>query len=275
MKQRTIVTPEGIPLRFTLAGIGDRIAAFAFDLFLQAIAIALLVMVFGLVGSSWRGDWLVAIILVVAFVVMNFYFVVLEVRGQGATPGKRRAGIRVIDARGGQLETSSVIARNLVRELEVWMPLRFVFAHKLVWPEAPGWATALAILWTFAFMLLPLVNRDRLRVGDLIAGTLVVQQPKVVLVPDLVADARGAYEFTGAQLSIYGVFELQVLEGVLRAQGSDDDIRAIAGKVRVKIGYTAPVADDAEFLREFYTAQRAHLEQQLLFGHRREDKYSA
>jgi uncharacterized RDD family membrane protein YckC len=274
MKQRTIITPEGIPLRFTLAGVGDRIAAFALDVFLQAVAIALLVMVFGLVGSSWRGDWLVAIILVVAFLVMNFYFVVLEVRGQGATPGKRRTGIRVIDARGGQLETSSVIARNLVRELEVWMPMRFLLAHKLVWPEAPGWATALAIVWTFAFMLLPLFNRDRLRVGDLIAGTLVVQQPKVVLVPDLVATARGAYEFTAEQLAIYGVFELQVLEGVLRAQG-DEDIRAIAGKVRAKIGYKAPVADDAEFLREFYTAQRAHLEQQLLFGHRREDKYSA
>jgi uncharacterized RDD family membrane protein YckC len=275
MKQRTIITPEGIPLRFTLASVGDRIAAFAFDVFLQTIAIALLVMVFGLVGSSWRGDWLVAIILVVAFLVMNFYFVVLEVRGQGATPGKRRAGIRVIDARGGQLETSSVIARNLVRELEVWMPMRFLLAHKLVWPEAPGWATALAIVWTFAFMLLPLFNSDRMRVGDLIAGTLVVQQPKVVLVPDLVADARGAYEFTAEQLAIYGVFELQVLEGVLRTQGGDEDIRAIAGKVRAKIGYKAPVTDDAEFLREFYTAQRAHLEQQLLFGHRREDKYSA
>jgi len=273
MKQRTIVTPEGIPLRFTLAGIGDRIAAFALDVFLQAIAVALLVVVFGLVGS-WRGDWLVALIMIVAFLVMNFYFVVLEVRGQGATPGKRRAGIRVIDARGGQLETSSVIARNLVRELEVWMPMRFVLAHKLVWPEAPAWATALAIVWTFAFMLLPLFNRDRLRVGDLIAGTLVVQQPRVVLVQDLVGDARGAYEFTAQQLAIYGVFELQVLEGVLRAQGSED-IRAIAGRVRAKIGYTAPVADDAEFLREFYTAQRAHLEQQLLFGNRREDKYSA
>jgi uncharacterized RDD family membrane protein YckC len=274
VRSRTIVTPEGIPLRFTLAGAGERIAAFAFDLFIQAIAVAALVIVFGLVGTSWRGDWLAALLMVVAFVVMNFYFVVFEVRGQGATPGKRRAGIRVIDARGGQLETSSVIARNLVRELEVWTPLRFLLARKLVWPDAPAWATALAIVWTFAFMFLPLFNRDRLRVGDLVAGTLVVQQPKVVLVPDLVGQARGAYEFTGEQLAIYGVFELQVLEGVLRSPNADD-IGAIAAKVRAKIGYTAAVADDAEFLREFYTAQRAHLEQQLLFGHRREDKFSA
>jgi uncharacterized RDD family membrane protein YckC len=275
-RQRAIVTPEGIPLRFALAGVGERIAAFAFDLFVQAVAVAAIVIVLGLVGSSWSGDWLIAIIMVVAFLVMNFYFVVFEVRGQGATPGKRRAGIRVIDARGGQLETSSVIARNLVRELEVWTPLRFMLARKLVWPDAPAWATALAIVWAFVFMFLPLFNRDRMRVGDLIAGTLVVQQPKVVLVPDLVADGRGAYELTAEQLSIYGVFELQVLERVLRANPpSDDDIAAIAAKIRAKIGYTAPVTDDAEFLREFYTAQRAHLEQQLLFGHRRQDKHSA
>jgi hypothetical protein len=114
-----------------------------------------------------------------------------------------------------------------------------------------------------------------MRVGDVIAGTLVVQQPKVVLVPDLVADVHGGYQLTAEQLSIYGVFELQVLERVLRASPpNDDDIGAIAAKIRAKIGYTAPVSDDAEFLREFYTAQRAHLEQQLLFGNRREDKYS-
>jgi len=88
--QKVIVTPEGIPLRFTLAGAAERIAAFAFDLFIQAIAVAALVVVFGLV-ASWRGDWLVAILLVVAFVVMNFYFVVFEVRGQGATPGDRKS----------------------------------------------------------------------------------------------------------------------------------------------------------------------------------------
>ena len=34
------------------------------------------------------------------------------------------------------------------------------------------------------------------------------------------------------------------------------------------------VVDDERFLRDFYAAQRSHLEQRLLFGHRREDKFS-
>ena len=37
--------------------------------------------------------------------------------------------------------------------------------------------------WTLVFLFLPLFNQEKLRVGDLIAGTRVVMQPKVVLVP--------------------------------------------------------------------------------------------
>jgi uncharacterized RDD family membrane protein YckC len=275
---RSILTPEGIPLRFTLARATDRGAAFMFDIFVQSFAILGVAVGLAAAGDVWRGSWLTAVIIVVAFLIMNFYFVFFETRWQGSTPGKRRLGIRVVDARGGQLETSSIIARNLVRELEVWTPLRFLLARDLLWPGAPAWTSVAAVLWTLAFFFMPLFNRDRLRVGDLIAGTMVVLQPKVVLVPDLVDDgarARPAHEFTAAQLSIYGVYELQVLEDVLRTTtGPDQRLAEIADKVRTKIEFTGAVADDEQFLRDFYAAQRAHLEQRLLFGQRREDKYA-
>ena len=297
---REIVTPEGIPLRFTLARAGDRAAGFAIDLVIQ---IALLVVV-GLGVRSAVGDsatWLTAAIVVLAFVLQNFYFALFEVRWQGATPGKRAVGIRVIDARGGQLETSAVLARNLVRELEVWIPLRLLFAGGIVWPDAPGWARLLAAAWAFVFLFMPAFNKDRLRVGDMIAGTRVVMQPKLVLVPDLVdetaaaavaarapsrtaphaaapAAAAGAHSFSDAQLSIYGIYELQVLEGVLRIQPGDpahlEVLRTVSDKVRGKIRYEPDVIDHERFLREFYAAQRAHLEQKLLFGQRRQDKFS-
>ena len=163
---------------------------------------------------------------VLAFLILNFYFAFFEIRWQGQTPGKRRVGIRVIDARGGQLETSAVLARNLVRELEVWTPLRFLLLNRTLWPDAPGWALILAMGWTMVFLFMPLFNKDKLRVGDLVAGTRVVMQPKPVLVPDLVSQAANSmqmraqaaptYTFTEAQLGIYGIYELQVLEGVLR-----------------------------------------------------------
>jgi uncharacterized RDD family membrane protein YckC len=296
---REIVTPEGIPLRFTLARAGDRAGAFVLDMVLQVIGVGLVIWALT-VAVGERESWLTAAVVVLAFLVLNFYFAFFEVRWQGATPGKRRVGIRVIDARGGQLETSAVLARNLVRELEVWMPLRFLIAGELVWPGAPGWALLLAGAWTFVFLFMPVFNKDRLRVGDMIAGTRVVMQPRVVLVPDLVdepaaspfdprivanaphapAAARpaAAHTFSDAQLGIYGVYELQVLEGVLRSKVDElsylGAIRTVAEKVRKKIGYLDKVIDDERFLRDFYAAQRAHLEQKMLFGQRREDKYS-
>ncbi|HEY0990960.1 MAG TPA: RDD family protein, partial [Kofleriaceae bacterium] len=188
---REIVTPEGIPVRFTLARAGDRAAAFLLDVLLQVVlAVAILWGVAVAVGGA--GTWLTAVVVVVAFLLLNFYFAFFEVRWQGTTPGKRRVGIRVIDARGGQLETSAVLARNLIRELEVWTPLRFLLASSLVWPEAPGWARLVAGAWAFLFLFMPVFNKDRLRVGDMIAGTRVVLHPRAVLMPDLVDESAAA-----------------------------------------------------------------------------------
>jgi uncharacterized RDD family membrane protein YckC len=286
---REIITPEGVPIRFQLARSGDRAGAFFIDCGIQLLVLlAVGAMASLAVGSRLEGSWLTAVIVVLAFLLLNFYFAFFEVRWQGATPGKRRTGIRVIDARGGQLETSAVLARNLVRELEIWMPIRFLAAGRLVWPHAPTWAYLLAGTWTFVFMLFPLFNKDRLRIGDLIAGTLVVQQPKVVMLPDLVAEQAQAaqqphqkgrgYTFSDKQLGFYGIYELQVLEGVLRqnplTQGFLEAITTVTEKIQNKIGYEGQIADPERFLRDFYSAQRAHLEQKMLFGQRREDKYS-
>jgi uncharacterized RDD family membrane protein YckC len=274
---REIVTPEGIPLRFTLARAGDRAAGFAIDLVIQIVL--LVVVGFGLRSAlDDSATWLTSAIVVLAFVLQNFYFALFEVRWQGTTPGKRAIGIRVIDARGGQLETSAVLARNLIRELEVWIPLRLLIAGSIVWPDAPGWARLLAAAWAFVFLFMPAFNKDRLRVGDMIAGTRVVMQPKLVLVPDLVDKAAAGHRFSAAQLSIYGIYELQVLEGVLRIQPGDpahlEVLRTVSDKVRAKIRYEPSIIDHERFLREFYAAQRAHLEQKLLFGQRRQDKFS-
>lgn len=292
---REILTPEGIPVRFTLARAGDRAAAFSLDSLLQVVVLVLVSLGLQL-ATGGGGSVLTALIVVLSFLLTNFYFAFFEVRWQGSTPGKRTVGIRVIDARGGQLETSAVLARNLIRELEVWTPLRFLFASELMWPGAPGWAQLLAGTWAFAFLFMPIFNKDRLRIGDMIAGTLVVMRPKVVLVPDIAGEVaaqgqrrgpsaaavgaapRPAYAFSEAHLGHYGIYELQVLERLLRGNpldpSFDNAVRTVSEKVRQKIGYEQPIGDPERFLREFYAAQRAHLEQKMLFGQRRQDKYA-
>jgi uncharacterized RDD family membrane protein YckC len=244
-------------------------------------------------AASGAGPWQQALLIVLAFVLRQFYFVICETRWQGVTPGKRILGIRVMDARGGQLDAGAILARNLVREIEVWTPLSFLVVGSELWPNAPGWAKIAAGVWLFMFAFMPLFNRDRLRIGDMIGGTRVVVQPKTLLVPDLAdkalnapppwmpqAPAAPTFPFTTEQLDVYGIYELQVLEGVLRGDLSQmaniEAMAAVASKIHGKIRYQIPVLPHQyeKFLRDFYTALRSHLEKEILFGQRKEDKYA-
>lgn len=282
---REVVTPEGLPLRFRIASAGERLGAFVLDVILVGVALVLLLLlvtVFALalaLGTGGRGVGLaLAAAIILFFVLRNFYFISFELKWQGSTPGKRVMGLRVIDARGGPLTGEAVFARNLVRELETFLPLVALLQAGQIWAGAPGWARLFAVAWLTVFALLPLLNRDRQRVGDLVAGTIVVRAPKAVLDED-VSGRRApapAYAFTREQLDLYGIYELQVLEGVLRQEGRESAAarRVVCEKIKTKIGWDRErgEVDPDVFLREFYTAQRARLEQKMLFGERQEQK---
>jgi hypothetical protein len=71
-----------------------------------------------------------------------------------------------------------------------------------------------------------LFNKDRLRIGDLLAGTWVVSIPKRQLASDIsaaMAPRAQWLSFTPEQLDAYGVYELQTLERVLREGPVGDD----------------------------------------------------
>jgi uncharacterized RDD family membrane protein YckC len=274
--RRELMTPEGVPLAVDLADYGERAVAFVLDFAICMAATILIYLVFiflpfgGTTGIVAR-----SIVLFIAFVVRNFYFIHFELAWQGATPGKRIVGLRVVDRRGGPLLPAAVVARNLTREIEAFIPISLLQSPMGVGSAA--WQQLSLGLWLLLFGALPFFNRDRMRAGDLIAGTMVVALPRRVLLGDLVESAAH-YAFTEKQLRAYGAFELQVLEELLRRPpGADTSrlLREVADKICRRIEWTAPVpdADIRVFLREFYTAERAFLEREQLFGKPRADKY--
>jgi uncharacterized RDD family membrane protein YckC len=289
--RRDFVTPEGAALPLELAGASDRLVAFVLDaLIIAALLIAvILVAVATPIGASG------ALVVLAIFLLTHFYFTIFELRWQGRTPGKRFADLRVIDRAGGRLTPSAIFVRNVTREVEVVFPLVVLLNPAALLSDAPPIVALAAFLWIVVLGLFPLFNRDRLRVGDLIAGTVVVHVPKQVLLPDLsewkprpapaaagpdappaAAEPAAAYAFSAEQLSIYGIYELQVLEEVLRRERPDRAaaLRLVAEKVARKIGWEGGAIDPAAFLAAFYSAQRARLEQRLLFGQRKERKSS-
>jgi uncharacterized RDD family membrane protein YckC len=292
--RRSIVTPEGVALPVELGSRSERAAAFLIDLLIITgcfIALILLAIAAGLLGFSDSGsdrsisNWVSIVLLLGWFVVRSFYFALFELRWHGSTPGKRVFRLRVIDRAGGALTADAVIARNLMREVEVFLPLSLIMV---------GLATdmngliALAMLgWMLVLTFMPLFNRDRLRVGDMVGGTWVITAPKATLLPDL-ADASGqrpslqqaapSYVFSSEQLDAYGIYELQTLEQVLRQQGPNAwSVREeVAKRIQRKINWMPPSnlpMDAQAFLQAFYTAQRGRLEAQVLLGKRRKDKH--
>jgi uncharacterized RDD family membrane protein YckC len=210
------------------------------------------------------------------FLLWNGYFIFFEMRG-GTTPGKNTNNYKVMREDGTALTPSSVYIRNLMREVEIWMPIRFFFVAVSSFDE--GFIQLVPFLWIFIFAIFPHIDRKNRRLGDLLAGTVVVRMPTYRLEVDLTVKQKSGSDdvqivFTPEMMNIYGKKELQVLEDVLRRQESlnySDRSRLIAKvvkKIARKIGYKEEILpkDRLLFLQTFYDAQRKRLESKLVRG---------
>jgi uncharacterized RDD family membrane protein YckC len=283
---RELVTPEGVDLKVRLGEASERASAFLLDavIIIAGLIALTVVVVLALVGTganNTSAQVMAVIWLLGAFLARNAYFIVFELSPRAATPGKRALGLRVAARNGGRLTADMVFARNAMRELEVFLPLSFLASQS---NQVDAWLDLLGVVWCSIFVFFPLFNRDRLRVGDLVAGTWVVKTPQRQLLTDVAETAlagqaafggHGQFAFTQAQVDAYGAKELHVLEDVLR-RTEPLTIIAVAARIRGKIGWArGDNESDYAFLDAYYLALRGRLESRLLFGRRRRDKFDS
>lgn len=292
-RERIMVTPEGIAVSVTLASRGARAGALILDLaiisaLMLGTTMALIAIAggtasllsgiedTGAVGSAL--EFLVVIWMIAMFLFRNAYFLFFELGPRGATLGKRITGIRIAARDGGRLSVEMVIARNLLRDIELFLPLVFLASARD--GGDMGAAGLAATAWFLIFALFPFFNRDRLRAGDVIAGSWVLERPRRVLErvmsagrPEENGTASPAIRFSDAELGVYGEYELQALERVLRENRPDAMIavrKAICRKIAREPGTEEPRA----FLEAYYTQLRARLETNMRMGRRKADKHS-
>jgi uncharacterized RDD family membrane protein YckC len=149
----TISTPEGVDLSLTLAGVGSRFVAAFVDAILQyATIIAAGALLFGTDGFGAGEDIASAGFALVFFVVLFVYDVAFEVLASGRTLGKRWNGLRVVRVGGQPIGFLSSVIRNLMRVIDI----------------LPG--------FYLVGMTSVLVTRKNQRLGDIVAGTVVVRE---------------------------------------------------------------------------------------------------
>jgi len=272
------IPPEGVPIAFAIGSIGSRLGAQILDIIFTGILIFICAFVIGFTGILPSNVEAMLIVLL-GFLVRTPYYILSELIWNGRTLGKKITGIRVINASGRRLTPHQVTARNLMKEVEIFGPMSLLASIEY----QSAWENGLTSIWLLVVVIVPLANRRRQRLGDIIAGTLVIDNPRSVLLPDLAlsapaAAAQSEFEFLPEHLDVYGKYELQTLEDVLRdttKNAQSEEIVQIVRTIIRRIRYPDTVKPGQEllFLNEFYRAQREHLESLKLFGTLRENKY--
>ncbi|WNZ44305.1 RDD family protein [Leptolyngbya boryana CZ1] len=155
-------TPESVELEFTLAGIGNRTIALIVDYLIWGALLIGVLMVWLILSVQIQQYfpntrniemWLTAISILLSFAIYTGYFVLFETLWQGQTLGKRYTKIRVIRDDGQPVGATQAILRALVRPIDDI---------------------------AFIGMLLIILTKREKRLGDWIAGTLVVQEQRPI-----------------------------------------------------------------------------------------------
>jgi uncharacterized RDD family membrane protein YckC len=159
--QLNIDTPELVSIELPLAGIGSRFIAILVDSLILGAAVILLIFlgVFIITALGSFGEksasWGIGILLLILFLLFWGYFALFETFNNGRTPGKRVAKIRVIHQSGRGINFAEALARNLVRIIDYM----------------PGfYGVGIAAMF---------MSRRSQRLGDMVAGTLVVREREV------------------------------------------------------------------------------------------------
>ena len=164
-----IQTPENVAFGYQIAGIGSRFLASLLDTLIVGLLQIVILIVLTLVirmfdGSAFSGQisaWVYAIFGLVAAIFYWGYYVFFEMLWNGQSPGKRWVGLRVIRSDGTPITLSEALIRNLARLVDFL-------------PAAYG----IGIVTMF-------IDKQSRRLGDLAAGTLVVQDRAPITMQDL------------------------------------------------------------------------------------------
>jgi len=122
-------------------------------------------------NGAFRGSFLPPLYYVAIFLITWGYHLIFELIWNGQTPGKRRAGIRVIQADGLPVTVSGILIRNILRLFD-FLPV--------------GYGVGMIMLFA---------TKRTQRLGDLAARTVVIREQREVTLQTIKEDMRVEYRY--------------------------------------------------------------------------------
>ncbi|NKQ57350.1 RDD family protein [Amycolatopsis sp. K13G38] len=170
------MTGDAVVLELRLARLASRGLAFALDVLVQAVLLVALVLVVVLAGPD-DGALRAAVLLSVLVLVRVGYPVLFETLTGGRTLGKMAFGLRVVRDDGGPIRFRQALTRGLAGAIVDFGPVP---------------------VWSIVALVVSLCSSKSKRVGDFLAGTVVVQErapetpaPMISMPPMLMTWAQG------------------------------------------------------------------------------------
>jgi uncharacterized RDD family membrane protein YckC len=151
-----LVTPEAVTLELATANVGSRMLAFAIDALVVGTGLVILALTGGLAaaaGSAFLPSWVVITLVTLLLSAWYFgYFIVSETLWRGRTLGKAALGLRVVTREGGQIRFRHALIRTVLGLVDF------------------------ALTSGFVAIVTIMVSPSNQRLGDMVAGTLVLRE---------------------------------------------------------------------------------------------------
>jgi len=167
-----MVTPEAVALEFQTANVGSRILAYLIDMVVVVAGIFAGIFAVALLGQATDvavPDWVaITIVLVLLPAWWLGYFIAFETLWRGRTLGKAALGLRVVTTEGAPVRFRHAAIRALLGLVDI------------------------AIASGFFAVVFILLTKDNQRLGDLVAGTLVLRERSGLAAPAPVSFAPPA-----------------------------------------------------------------------------------
>jgi uncharacterized RDD family membrane protein YckC len=161
-----IVTPENIAFRYRVAGPFRRFPAYLIDVLLRAGLFLTLGFVLSLFSALGGGPLAVVLLFLGWFAIEWFYGALFETYMNGQTPGKWILGVRVLTVEGQPINGLQAVMRNLFRLADTYP----ILSLQMFGVPVPAY-----VVPTYLVGLVTMTcNRRFQRLGDLVAGTMVV-----------------------------------------------------------------------------------------------------